>query len=128
MQAYIVAIAAPQTAEGNCRYDGQYPESDESFMDPLNHFGRIGACAGKEKRCGQARRRYAEANRDLLHCACDGTCTAGVLFLDVSECERIHARVLQRCECSIKESLQHDGPNRCSHTDRCKHPQKNKEN
>jgi len=40
----------------------------------------------------------------------------------------IHARVLQRRERSIKESLQHDDPNRRSQTDRGKHHQKDTEN
>ena len=128
MHAHIVAISALQTAEDDRRYDGQYPESDESFMDSLNHLGRFGVCAGNEKRCGQPRRRYAEADRHLLRGACDGTGAAGVFFVDVSEYERIHARVLQRRERSIKESLQHDGPNRRSQTDRCKHHQKDTEN
>ena len=97
-------------------------------MDSLNHFGRIGACAGNEKRRGQSRRRYAEADRHLLHCACDGTGAAGIFLIDVSEYERIHARVLQRSESPIKASLQDDGPNRCSQTDRCKHHQKDTEN
>ena len=50
--AHIVAIAALQTAEDNRRHDGQYSKSDESLMDSLNHFGRIGVRAGNEKRCG----------------------------------------------------------------------------
>jgi hypothetical protein len=45
MHAHIVAISALQTAEDDRRYDGQYPESDESFMDSLNHLGRFGVCA-----------------------------------------------------------------------------------
>ena len=52
MQAHIVAIAALQTAEDDRRQDGQYPESDESVMDSMNHFGRIGVRARNEKRCG----------------------------------------------------------------------------
>jgi len=128
MHAHIVAISALQTAEDDRRYDGQYPESDESFMDSLNHLGRFGVCAGNEKRCGQPRRRYAEADRHLLRGAGDGTCAAGVFFRYVGVYERVHTRVLQRRECSVEESLQHDGPNRCLETDRRKHNQKNTEN
>jgi hypothetical protein len=37
MQTHIVAIAVPQTSEDNGRYHNEYPESDEGFMNPLNH-------------------------------------------------------------------------------------------
>jgi hypothetical protein len=80
MHAHIVAISAPQTAEDDRRYDGQYPESDESFMDSLNHLGRFEVCTGNEKRCGQPRRRYAEADRHLLRGAGDGTGITGFLL------------------------------------------------
>ena len=50
MQAHSLAIAAPQTAEDNRRYDGLYPEGNESFMDSVNHFGGIGASVGNEER------------------------------------------------------------------------------
>ena len=51
MQAYIVAIAAPQTAKNNRRYDGECPETDQRIMDSMNHLGRIGVHAGNEKGC-----------------------------------------------------------------------------
>ena len=97
-------------------------------MDTVNHLGRVGVRTRNEKRCGQASRRYAEADRHLLRRACDGTGAARVFFFDVSEYQRIHARVLQRGECSVKESLEHDSPNRCSQTYRCKHHQNHTEN
>ena len=50
MQAHIVAIAALQTTEDNRRQDGQYAESDEGLMDPVNHFAGNGVSAGNEKR------------------------------------------------------------------------------
>jgi len=49
MEAHIVAIAALQTTEDNRRQEGQYAESDEGVMDPVNHFGGIGVSAGNEK-------------------------------------------------------------------------------
>ena len=95
MQAHIIAIAASQTTEDNRRYHGQHPESHESLVDSMNHFGWIRVRAGNEKRCGEPRGRYSEADRHLLRGARDGTGAAGVLFRYVSEYKRIHARVLQ---------------------------------
>ena len=52
MQAHIIAIAALQPTEDNRRQDGQYAESDEGLMDPVNHFGGVGVRTGNEKRRG----------------------------------------------------------------------------
>ena len=128
MLTHVVAVSTLQTAEDNRRYDRQYPERDESLVYSLNHLGRIGLGAGDEQRRGEPCGGYAEADRHLLHRACDGACAAGVFFRDVGVYKGIHARVLQRCECPVDESLQQDDPNGGSKTDGRKYHQQNAEN
>jgi hypothetical protein len=91
-----VPVIAFQFAKSQGGKDRPAAEDQESQVNAVNHFWRVGVKAvGNEARRHQGGRRHAEADRQLLRCARNGTGAARLLFGDVGIHQRVHARVLQ---------------------------------
>ena len=61
-------------------------------MNHPNHFGRARVIPVRnEKRGDQRRRRHAEAQGHLLHCARDGVRAAGLFLSDIGKRQGVHA-------------------------------------